>query len=57
MIPMFNCPKSSVEALPPLLLVQDAQLVFVSSFGIISFPVSINDIEVTIEKILNKKTA
>ena len=29
---MFNCPKSSVEALPPLLLVQDAQLVFISSF-------------------------
>ena len=55
MIPMFNCPKSSVEALPPLLLVQDAQLVFVSSFGIISFPVSLEDMTMVIDKMLNKR--
>ena len=31
--------------------------IYYKGIGIISFPVSINDIEVTIEKILNKKTA
>lgn len=31
--------------------------IYYRGVGIISFPVSINDIEVTIEKILNKKTA
>ena len=31
--------------------------IYYRGVGIISFPVSLNDIEVTIEKILNKKTA